>query len=159
MRRTFVLPEDRTVIEMTEIVSAPRDRVWVARTEPLYVAQWWFPMGYSNPIVDIDLVEGGNWRIVQRDPDGRELSFYGKFLTIEPQSYVVQTFISELFPDATMHITSTYADHPRGTQVVTTYAFASETDRRGYINLGGVERMAESSAQFDRLLAKMAVGK
>lgn len=156
MRRTFAIPEDRTVIEMTEIVSAPRERVWVARTEPLYIAQWWMPVGYSNPIVEVDLVEGGTWRIVQRDPDGREFSFYGKFLTIEPHRYVVQTFVSELFPEVTIHITSHYKDHPRGTEVSTVYAFESDVQRRGYIRLGGVERMAEASALFDRLLAKLA---
>lgn len=159
MRRTFSLPEDRSVIEMIEVVQAPVERAWTARYEPLYVAQWWMPLGYSNPIVEMDLVKGGRWRLVQRDPEGRELSYYGSFLTFEPHKVTVQTYISELFPDVTTHITTEFAEVPRGTRIVTTHAFTAERERRGYVNIGGVERMAEASMQYDRLLGKLARGR
>jgi uncharacterized protein YndB with AHSA1/START domain len=156
MRRTFSLPEDRSVIEMTEIVQAPLERAWVARYEPLYVAQWWMPMGYTNPIVELDVVPGGRWRIVQRDPEGNEFAFYGTYSSVEPNLRTVQTFVSELFPDVTTHITTEFSEVPRGTQIVTTHAFAEEFQRRGYMNMGGVERMAEASVLYDRLLHKLA---
>lgn len=156
MRRTFSLPEDRSVIEMTEVVQAPLDRAWVARWEPLYVAQWWAPLGYTNPIVEIDLVENGRWRLVQRDPQGHELSYYGTFLAVEHHQRVIQTYVSELFPDVTTHITTEFAEVPRGTRIVTVHAFSAERERRGYVNIGGVERMAEASMQYDRLMGKLA---
>lgn len=155
MRRSFVVPDNRSVVEMTEIVAAARERVWVARTEPLYIAQWWMPVGYTNPVVEVDLVVGGGWRIVQRDPDGHEFAFYGRYLAVEMHTRTVQTLTSELFPDVTVHITSVYSDHPRGCEVVTTWAFEEEFQRRGYLRLGGVERMAESSVLFDRLITKL----
>lgn len=158
MRRTFALPEERSIIEMTEVVTAPVEQAWLARFEPLYVAQWSMPTGYSNPIVEIDHVEGGRWRLVQRDPEGNEFAFYGQFLTVEPMSLTVQSFVSELFPEVTSHITTEFAEHFNGTRIVTTHAFAEEWHRRGYVRMGGVERMAEASVLYDRLLHKM-VGK
>jgi uncharacterized protein YndB with AHSA1/START domain len=159
MRRTFSLPEGRSVIEMTEVVQAPLERAWIARYEPLYVAQWWMPMGYSNPIVELDVAPGGRWRVVQRDPDGNEFAFYGTYSAVEPQLRTVQSFVSELFPDVTTHITTEFSEVPRGTQIVTTHAFAEEFQRRGYVSMGGVERMAEASMLYDRLLKKLALGR
>jgi uncharacterized protein YndB with AHSA1/START domain len=156
MRRTFALPDERSIIETTEVVASPREQAWVARFEPLYVAQWSMPMGYSNPIVEVDLVEGGRWRLVQRDPEGNEFAFYGQFLTVEPSERTVQTFVSELFPEVTSHVTTEFADHSRGTRIVTTHAFAEERERRGFVRMGGVERMAEASILYDRLLHKLA---
>ena len=158
MRRTFSFPEDRSIIEMTEWVEAPRERAWVARYEPLYVAQWWMPLGYTNPIVEMDVVEGGRWRIVQSDPDGNQFAFYGTYLAVEPQVRTVATAVSELFPEVTTHVTTEFSDIPNGTQIVSTYAFAEESERRGYLNLGGAERLAEGSTQYDRLLTKLAQG-
>lgn len=159
MRRTFVQPEDRFIIEMTESVAAPLERAWVARYEPLYVAQWWMPLGYSNPIVEYDVVTDGRWRVVQRDPEGHEFAFYGVFLTVEPLRRTVQTFVSELFPDVTTHVTTEFSEMSHGTQIVTTHAFAEEFERRGYVSMGGVERMAEASTLYGRLLAKLAQGR
>jgi len=159
MRRTFSFPEDRTIIEMTEWVEAPRERAWTARYEPLYVAQWWMPLGYSNPIVEMEVTEGGRWRIVQRDPEGNEYAFYGTYLTVEQHVRTVHTAISEIFPEVTTHITTEFSDIPNGTQIVTTLAFAGENERRGYLNLGGAERLAEASTQYDRLLGKLAQGR
>lgn len=141
---------------MTELVTAPREQAWVARFEPLYVAQWFMPAGYTNPIVEIDHVDGGRWRVVQRDPEGNEFAFYGQFLTVEPNTLTVQTYVSELFPHITSHITTEFSDHFRGTRIVTTHAFAEEFHRRGYVRMGGMERMAEASVHYDRLLQKLS---
>ncbi len=155
MRRTFSLPDDRSFIEMTEVVAAPLERAWVVRYEPLYVAQWWMPMGYTNPIVEIDLVPEGRWRTVQRDPDGNEFAFYGQFTVVEPMVRTVQTFVSELFPDVLTFITTEFSEVPRGTQIVTQHAFPAMLQRRGYQRMGGIERMAEASTLYDRLLGKL----
>ena len=159
MRRTFSVPTDRSFIQMTEVVSAPLERAWVARYEPLYVAQWWMPRGYVNSIVDIDLAPQGQWRMCQRDPEGNEFSFYGHFTVVEPQVRTVQTYVSELFPDVETYLTTEFSEVARGTQIVTHHAFGDMSQRHGYLQLGGVERMAEASQHYDRLLSKLALGR
>ena len=56
------------------------------------------PKGDANPIVEIDAVQGGHWRISQRDPEGNEFSFYGVFTEVVPLVRTVQSYISGSFP-------------------------------------------------------------
>jgi len=155
VRREFTLPDDRPVVILTEQVVAPLPRAWTARYEPLYVAQWYRPKGYVNPIVEIDLVEQGRWRVVQRDPEGNEFAFYGQFTEIEMHRRTVQTFVSELFANIQTEITIEFTSTDAGVQIVTTHDLGTERHRDGFIRLGGVERMAEQSEHYGRLLRQL----
>lgn len=155
MRREFSLPEDRPLVILTEEVSAPLARAWTARYEPLYVAQWYRPRGYTNPIVEIDLVEQGRWRVVQRDPEGNEFAFYGQFTEIEMHRRTVQTYVSELFADITTEITIEFTETDSGVRIVTTHDLRTDRNRDGFVRLGGVERMTEQSEHYERLLRQM----
>ncbi len=156
MRREFSLPPDVPAIVMTEEFTYPLERAWTVRFEPLYVANWWRPRGYTNPIVEIDPVKGGAWRIAQRDPEGNEFSFYGVFDEVVPLVRTVQTFVSELFPDLPTTLTTEFSRTQAGTQVVTTHLYPSHDVRKGAVGLGTMERMAESSQRYDVLLAQLA---
>ena len=155
MRREFVLPDERPVIVMTEDVSVPLARAWTARYEPLYVAQWWRPRGYVNPIVEVEAVIGGRWRVVQRDPEGHEFAFYGQFTDVQPHRSTVQTFVSELFPNVVTELSTEFTATDTGTRVVTTHDFGTEVQRRGYLRLGGIERMTEQSDHYGRLVRQI----
>jgi uncharacterized protein YndB with AHSA1/START domain len=155
MRREFALPQERPQIVMTEEVSAPIDKAWNVRFEPLYVAQWWRPIGYVNPIVECDLVPGGRWRVSQRDPQGNEFAFYGSFETVEQPHLAVQTFRSELFPDLDTTLTTEFHSRAHGTTIVTTHELPDMRSRRGYLRLGGLERMSESSHHYGLLLSQL----
>ena len=54
--------------------------------------------------------------------------------------------------------TTEFSEIPGGTQILTSQAFAEESHRRGYLNLGGIERMTECSINYDKLLGKLAQG-
>lgn len=155
MRREFVLPEEPPVIIMIEEVPYPVERCWTARFEPLYLGQWWKPVGYSNPIVELDLEVGGRWRIGQRDPEGNEVMFYGVFEQVEPLRRTVQTLIAELFPELVTRIATDFSAIPGGTRIVSTHDLQREEVRQGYLRLGALERMAETSQNYDGLLAQL----
>lgn len=155
MRREFALPADVPAIVMTEEVAHPLERVWTARFEPLYVANWWRPDGYVNPVVELDAVTGGGWRISQRDPEGNEFSFYGVFIEVVPLERTEQSFTSELFADIPTRLTTEFHRSQAGTVVVTTHVYPSDEIRRGAIALGTIERMAESSDRFGELLNQL----
>ena len=155
MRRMFALPEEHPQIVMTEEVPAPIERAWVARFEPLYLAQWWRPRGYVNPIVDVDLAVGGRWRISQRDPEGNEFAFYGMFEIVEEPRIAVQSFTSELFPDLPSTLTTEFVSRSHGTTITTTHEGPSMAWRQGYLRLGALERMSESSDHYGRLLSQL----
>jgi len=156
MKREFALPADIPAIVMSEYLGHPLEKAWTVRFEALYVGQWWRPQGYVNPIVEINPVKDGHWRISQRDPEGNEFSFYGTFTEVIPLRRTVQVFISELFPDVPTVLTTDFHRIPQGTLVVSTHLYPDDHARTGALHLGTIERMAESSDRYDELLASIA---
>ncbi|WP_061963157.1 SRPBCC domain-containing protein [Demequina aurantiaca] len=152
---TIEVSEEPPQIVMTERMPYPRDKVWLVHTEALYLKEWWAPTGYENTWVDTNPEPGGTWRVVQRDPEGNEFSFYGHYTEVERHKRMVQSRTSEIFPDAGMQITLEFSEIPGGTQIVTTQDFLTERNLQGYLQLGGLERDREASARLDALLGQM----
>ena len=153
---SFEAPADPPVLIATARLRHPLARVWTAYTEPLFFQQWWAPHGYTNRRAGADLEVGGGWRVVQQDPEGNAFAFYGRYERIEPRSLLAFTFVSELFPDVTTWMRIDMADTAMGTMVVTSHRFPDDYHRRGYMNLGGVERTREPLEKLDALLRTMA---
>ncbi|WP_062210540.1 SRPBCC family protein [Demequina oxidasica] len=147
--------EEPPQIVMVERISYPLDKVWLAHTEALYLKEWWAPTGYENTWVDTNPEAGGTWRVVQRDPEGNEFSFYGHYTEVERHELIVQSRTSEIFPDAGIQIRLEFSEIPGGTQVVTTQDFLTNRNLQGYLQLGGLEREREASAGLDALLRQM----
>jgi uncharacterized protein YndB with AHSA1/START domain len=79
---------DRTVV-ITRVFDAPRELVFKAWTDPVHLARWWGPKGFTNPICEVDLRVGGALRIVMRAPDGAEHPMTGVFREIDPPARLV----------------------------------------------------------------------
>ncbi|NYI40057.1 SRPBCC domain-containing protein [Demequina lutea] len=155
MRREFSLPAESPAIIMREAILHSVERAWTVRFEALYVAQWWRPKGYINPIVEIDPIQGGHWRISQRDPEGNEFSFYGVFTEVVPLVRTVQSYTSELFPELPTVLTTEFHATPEGTVVVSTHMYPDDVTRTGALRLGVIERMSESSDRYEELLSQL----
>lgn len=68
-----------------------RERVFAAFRDPLALAAWWGPEGFSNTFQEFDFRPGGTWRYVMRAPDGAEASHESLFVDIvEPERIVVR---------------------------------------------------------------------
>ena len=59
-------------LEITRIFEAPRDIVWKAWTDPVFVMQWWGPEGFTSPACKIDFRVGGHFFYCMRSADGWE---------------------------------------------------------------------------------------
>lgn len=57
-------------LTLTRILDAPRDLVFKVWTDPVHLARWWGPNGFSNPVCELDLRPGGAIHIDMKDPDG-----------------------------------------------------------------------------------------
>jgi uncharacterized protein YndB with AHSA1/START domain len=53
---------------IARVFNAPLERVWQAWTDPADVMQWWGPTGFSCPLAQIDLREGGTALLAMRPP-------------------------------------------------------------------------------------------
>lgn len=59
----------------TRTFDAPLESVWKAWTEAEQVKRWWGPNGFTCPLANMDVREGGTSLVAMRSPQGQE--FYG----------------------------------------------------------------------------------
>ncbi len=153
---SFEAPADPIALVVTERAPFPLARVWRAHTEALYLQHWWAPTDYVNVAVDFDPAPGRPWRISQRDPQGNEFAFYGRFDAVEPMRLISATFVSEIFADITTHLTIEFDASDDSTTITTTQVFPEEYQRTGYFDLGAIERLTGASKRLNALLKQMS---
>lgn len=78
-------------ITITRTFDAPRALVFKAWTDAKMLAQWWGPMGFTNPRCEIDVRVGGAIRIDMRAPDGAIYPMNGEFREIVAPERLVFT--------------------------------------------------------------------
>jgi uncharacterized protein YndB with AHSA1/START domain len=88
-----IMQGDARELTITRTFDAPRALVWKAWTDPVHLAAWWGPAGFTNPVCKIDVRPGGAILIVMRAPDGAEYPMRGIFQEIvEPERIVFSNF-------------------------------------------------------------------
>ena len=81
---------DRKEFVITRSFDAPRELVFKAWTNPLHLAQWWGPRGFTNPVCEWDARRGGKIYDVMRTPDGIDYPMGGEFReVVEPERLVL----------------------------------------------------------------------
>jgi len=78
-------------------LNAPRALVFQTWTDPVHLAQWWGPRGFTTPVCEVDARPGGTIRIHLQAPDGTLIQTEGVFQEIlEPERIV---FTNSAFKD------------------------------------------------------------
>ena len=85
---TIEFPSDLEIL-MTREFEAPIELVFDVFTKEEHVRNTFPPFGEEMAVCDIDLRVGGEYHYVMVTDDGREMSFRGTFLEIEPPSRTV----------------------------------------------------------------------
>ena len=96
------------MIEITRVYDVPRERVWRAWTEPGELAKWWGKRGWTAQAETIvmDVREGGTFRVVTVNDDGREMVSEGVYReVVEPERLS--------FGDSTVTFTDLGGGHTR----------------------------------------------
>ena len=86
-------PGERVIV-LTRVFDAPRDLVFEMWTNPVHLAQWWGPKGFTNPVCEVDLKVGGRWHIVMRAPNGEEFPCRGEYREIRKPERLAFTNIA-----------------------------------------------------------------
>ncbi|MEN3940219.1 SRPBCC domain-containing protein [Prosthecobacter sp. SYSU 5D2] len=50
----------------------PRERVFEAFSDPVRLARWWGPKGFTNSFHTFDFQPGGQWQLTMYSPDGHD---------------------------------------------------------------------------------------
>ncbi len=88
------MPDDNQSYEplnITRTFAAPRAIVWKAWTDPKIFSQWWNPDGFTIPICELDVRQGGTVHIVMRGPDGTDYPMDGTYIEVVETERIVWT--------------------------------------------------------------------
>ena len=78
-------------LTLTRLIAAPREKLYRAWTEPELLKQWFAPLPYTTPVVEVDVRPGGAAYFVMRGPDGKDLPNRGVYLEVVPNQRLVST--------------------------------------------------------------------
>jgi uncharacterized protein YndB with AHSA1/START domain len=81
-------------IALERIFDAPPALVFRCWTDPVQMGRWWGPMGFTNPVCELDVRVGGAWRIVMRAPDGTDYPCGGVYQEVVPAERLMFTNIA-----------------------------------------------------------------
>lgn len=118
---------ERTVV-ITRVFDAPRELVFEAWTDPVHLAAWFGPKGYTNPVCEVDLRIGGKLRIVMRAPDGAQHPMIGIFREIvRPERLVFTNIATDIAGKILLEglTTVTFAEHGGGQTKLTMESHAA----------------------------------
>jgi uncharacterized protein YndB with AHSA1/START domain len=100
---------DREIV-LSRTYAAPRELVFEAWIDPVHVAEWWGPEGFTTTILEMDPRPGGTWRFIMHGPDGVDYPNRIDYLEIRRPERLVYTHRSDEEPpqiqfEATLNFT------------------------------------------------------
>lgn len=152
------IPPDEPVIAFRRVVEAPRDLVFRMYTEPEHLRHWWGPRHLDLVVCEIDLRVGGNYRFVQRAPDGQEFAFHGEYRVIERPSRLVKSFVYEGAPDNEAVDTFTFEPAGEATLISCRTVHSSIAARDAHVASGAPAGLTASYQRLGELLASLQRG-
>jgi uncharacterized protein YndB with AHSA1/START domain len=144
---------------ITREFNAPRDLVFKALTNPELVPQWWGPRYLATLVDKMDVRPGGQWRFINRDPQGNEYGFHGVYHEVLAPERVIDTFEFEGLPE-TGHVTletMKLEELPGGRTRLTSHSvFQSVSDRDSALQSGMTEGIEDTYSRLAELLETMS---
>ena len=75
-----------TVIRTSRQLDAKPEAVFAAIRDPVRLARWWGPDGFTNSFAVFEFKPGGRWQFVMHGPDGANYPNQAEFAEIVPNS-------------------------------------------------------------------------
>lgn len=139
-------------IVSARVLSAPRERVFAAWTDPAQLVRWWGPKGFRNTFHEFDPRPGGVWRFTMHGPDGVDYQNKSVFVEIVKPERIV---FRHLKPIHRFQVTATFAEQDGKTALTfrMLFATAAECDKvKGFV----VEGNEQNLDRLEALLAEAA---
>ncbi|UUO08881.1 SRPBCC domain-containing protein [Blastopirellula sp. J2-11] len=103
------------------LIDAPRAAVFAAWTNSDYLAKWWGPTGFTNPVCQIDPTPGGAIYIEMCGPDGTIYPMNGAVLEVQTPSrfgFASSALGSDGQPMFTVHTTVDFDEKSGKTELL-----------------------------------------
>lgn len=112
-------------LQTERLMPHPRTAVWAAFTDPVRLASWWGPRGFTNRTRAIELRPGGDWQVSLVGLDGKTYENVYRFVELSgPERFVVEHRSGHWF-----RLTVELHEAPGGTRVTWRQTFGSRAER------------------------------
>jgi uncharacterized protein YndB with AHSA1/START domain len=149
---------DRELV-LTRLIDAPREKVWRCWTEPELMKQWFAPLPWTTPHVEVDVRPGGSATIVMRSPDGQDMPNRGVYLEVVPNQRLVSTdaFTAAWQPSEKpfMTLILTFEDEGGKTRYTARVRHWTVADREAHEKMGFHQGWGICTDQLEALVARM----
>jgi uncharacterized protein YndB with AHSA1/START domain len=152
--KMFDAPAGKPEVRVSATFSAPRERLFKALTDPSLIPMWWGPRRMTTKVEKMYVRRGGAWRFIQRDAEGKEFAFRGKFEEVKPPRELKYTFEWEGMPGHISTETVTLEEHGGKTTEEQRIVFQSIEDRDGMVKMDMKEGELESMDRLAELVEK-----
>jgi uncharacterized protein YndB with AHSA1/START domain len=88
-------PASELVVRLRRVLPASRERVYDALTNPVKLARWWGPNGFTCPSIEFEPRVGDGYRIAMQPPEGELFHLTGEFREVSPPERLAYTFVWE----------------------------------------------------------------
>ena len=111
--------QQQAQINITRFYPAAPERVWRAWTDPQTLSQWFGPVRGQPSVTaaEIDLREGGQYRIAFNSPDGESHGVSGVYQQVLPHQRLVFTWAFRSTPERVSRISITLKAVAGGTEL------------------------------------------
>lgn len=131
-------PNDLEIV-LTREFDAPIQLVFDVLTKPEHMRKTIAPYGEEVKTCSVDLRVGGNYHYVFVTHDGREMSFRGTFLEVEPPTRTVETWLYDGWPGVEAVETVELREADGMTKLTHTLAFRDQAGRDHMTGTDGLE--------------------
>lgn len=76
-------------VHIEHTFNAPIEKVWATWNDPEAIKKWWGPHGYSAPVVENDLREGGRFLLSMKGSDEKIIYNSGTYMEVVPKQKIV----------------------------------------------------------------------
>ncbi len=88
MHNTMEKPADRE-LRISRTFKAPIELMWKVWTHPEHIGTWWGPDGFTCTVHQMDVREGGEWKLTLHGPDRKDYANHSVFKEIAPLKKIV----------------------------------------------------------------------
>jgi uncharacterized protein YndB with AHSA1/START domain len=131
-------PNDLEIV-LTREFDAPIQLVFDVLTKPEHLRKTFAPYGEEVKTCSVDLRVGGNYHYVFVTGDGREMSFRGTFLEVEPPARTVATWLYDGWPGVEAVETVELREADGVTKLTHRLAFRDQAGRDHMTRTDGLE--------------------
>lgn len=120
-------PPGADEIATTRLLPWRRRRVWAAFHDPVALAAWWGPAGFTNTFREFDFRSAGVWRFTMHGPDGTAHAMDHRFAEVTAPERIV---VRHLQPGHDFTLTITLVERGGGTAVAWRMRFDDPAEAR-----------------------------